>query len=155
MAFAGEETKALKLAQDVAQKRPYDTLVQFVSLPEVKAEIALNHGDAATAGNLLDGAMVYARVDSGVLALRGLAYLKAKQGGDAVQTFQRALALKPFFGFDPVVPILQLGLARAYQLSGDNTHSRLAYQDFFAMMKDADPDLPLVHEAKAEYEKVK
>jgi eukaryotic-like serine/threonine-protein kinase len=155
MAFAGEEATALKLVQDVAQKRPYDTLVQFVALPEVKAEIALNHGDAATAGNLLDGALVYARVDSGTLALRGLAYLKAKQGGDAVQTFQRALALKSFFGFDPVVPILQLGLARAYELSSDATHSRLAYQDFFAMMKDADPDLPLLHEAKAEYDKIK
>ncbi len=155
ISLAGEDNRALKLAQDVAQKRPYDTLVQFVSLPVVKAEIALNHNDAATAGNLLDGAMVYARVDSGVLALRGIAYLKAKQGGDAVQTFQRALGLKSFFGFDPVVPLLQLDLARAYELSGDATHSRLAYQDFFAMMKDADPGLPLLSEAKAEYQKIK
>jgi len=154
MAFVGEETKSLKLAEDIAQKRPYDTMVQFVSLPEVKAEIALNHGDAAQAGNLLDGATVYARVDSGTLALRGLAYLKAKQAGDAVQTFQRALALKPFFGLDAVLPVLQLGLAQAYELSGDNVHSRLAYQDFFATLKDADPDLPLLREAKAEYEKV-
>jgi len=154
LAFVGDEQRALKLAEDIAAKRPYDTLVQFVSVPNIKAEIAMNRGDAVQAGNLLDGSMVYARVDSGTLALRGLAYLRAKQAGDAVQEFQRALALRHFFGIDPLVPFDQLGLARAYALQDDKVHSRLAYQDFFALWKDADPDLPLLREAKAEYQKV-
>jgi len=154
LAFIGEEKQALKLADDMAQKRPFDTFVQSVYVPNIKAEIAMNHGDAAQAGNLLDGSMVYARVDSGTLALRGLAYLKAKQAGDAVQTFQRALALKPYLVYDILLPLDQLGLARAYAMEGDKVNSRLAYQDFFAMWKDADPDLPLLREAKAEYEKI-
>ena len=151
LAYLGEEQRALKLATDVAQKRPFDTLVQFVQVPDIKAEVAINHGDAAQAGNLLDGAMVYARVDSGTLALRGLAYMKAKQSGDAVQAFQRVLALKPYLVLDPLLPLSQLGLARAYALQGDLPHSRTAYQDFFAMWKDADPDVPLLHAAKTEY----
>jgi eukaryotic-like serine/threonine-protein kinase len=154
LAYVGEDQRALKLAADIAQKRPFDTLVQFVQVPDIKAEIAINHGDATQAGSLLDGAMVYARVDSGTLTLRGLAYMKAKQSGDAVQAFQRVLALKYFFGLDPMVPVCQLGLARAYALQGDLPHSRTAYQDFFALWKDADPDLPLLREAKAEYAKV-
>ena len=151
LAYVGEDQRALKLASDVAQKRPFDTFVQFVQLPDIKAEIAINHNDAAQAGNLLDGAMVYARVDSGTLTLRGLAYMRAKQSGDAVQAFQRVLALKNYFGLDPLVPISQLGLARAYALQGDLPQSRTAYQDFFALWKDADPDVPLLRDAKAEY----
>jgi len=154
LAYVGDDQRALKLAEEVAQKRPFDTLVQFVQLPGIKAEIAINHGDAAQAGNLLDGAMVYARVDSGTLTLRGLAYMKAKEAGDAVQAFQRVLALKSFLGLDLLVPLNQLGLARAYALQGDLPHSRTAYQDFFAMWKDADPDVPLLREAKAEYAKL-
>jgi serine/threonine protein kinase/tetratricopeptide (TPR) repeat protein len=154
LAYLGEDQRGLKLASEVAQKRPFDTLVQFVQVPDIKAEIALNHGDAVQAGNLLDGAMVYARVDSGTLALRGLAYMKAKQSGEAVQAFQRVLALKPYFVLDPLLPVCQLGLARAYAQQGDPQHSRTAYQDFFAMWKDADPDVPLLREAKAEYAKL-
>lgn len=154
LAYFGEEKRALDLANDIAQKRPYDTWLQFVSVPAVKAIIAMNHGDLSQAGSLLDGALVYARVDSGTLFLRGLVFLKAGQAGDAVQLYQRALRLKNTFGPDPFVPMLQLGLARAYAMQGDKVHSRLAYQDLFAIWKDADSDLPVFHEAKAEYEKV-
>ena len=154
LAYLGEEQRALKLIGDVAAKRPYDTLVQFVEVPVIKAEIALNHGDTAKAADLLDGAMVYARVDSGVLFFRAETYLKAGQGQNAVQAFQRALDLKNFLVVDPMLTIDQLGLARAYALAGDKAHSRIAYQDLFAIWKDADPDLPVLREARAEYEKI-
>jgi tetratricopeptide (TPR) repeat protein/predicted Ser/Thr protein kinase len=154
LAYVGEESKAMKLATDVAQKRPYDTWVQFVSLPSIKAMIALKHGNTAEAANLLDGALVYGRVDSGTLYLRGLTFLKAGQAGEAIQAFQRSLALKNFFGTDVLFPLDQLGLARAYALAGDKIHSRTAYQDFFGLWKDADSDIPVLQEAKAEYEKV-
>ncbi|MGH9499859.1 MAG: protein kinase domain-containing protein [Terriglobales bacterium] len=154
LAYVGEDQRALKLAADVAEKRPFDTLVQFVQVPDIKAEIAINRGDADQAGNLLDGATVYARVDSGTLTLRGLAYMKARQSGDAVQAFQRVLVLKNYLGLDPLVPMSQLGLARAYAMQGDLQHSRTAYQDFFAIWKDADPDVPLLRDAKTEYAKL-
>jgi len=64
------------------------------------------------------------------------------------------LGLKGYLVLDPLLPMDQLGLARAYALQGDKVHSRLAYQDLLANWKDADPDLPLVSEVKAEYAKV-
>jgi len=154
LAYVGDENKAMKLAADVAQKRPYDTWVQFVSFPDVKAIIALKHGNYVEAANLLDGALVYARVDSGTLYLRALTSLKAGQAAEAVQAFQRPLALRNWLGLDVSLPYDQLGLARAYAAGGDKVHSRLAYQDFFAIWKDADPDVPVLGEAKAEYAKI-
>jgi predicted Zn-dependent protease len=154
LAVIGEDSRALKMAEDVAKQRPYDTLVQSVQVPVVRALVELNHGNAAKAVDLMDGAMVYGRVNTAVLYLRGLAYLKAGQGGDAAQSFQRVLDLKAYTWVDTLVPLSQLGLARAYALEGDKEHSRVAYQDFLARWKDADTDIPLFKEAKTEYSKV-
>jgi tetratricopeptide (TPR) repeat protein len=154
LAYVGDESKAMKLAADVAQKRPYDTWVQFVSLPDVKAIIGLKHSNFTEAANLLDGALVYARADSGTLFLRGLTFLRAGQAPEAIQVFQRSLAMRNLFGFDALLAFDQLELARAYALAGDKVHSRTAYQDFFALWKEADPDVPVLQEAKAEYAKL-
>jgi eukaryotic-like serine/threonine-protein kinase len=154
LALAGEDARALKMAQDVAKQRPFDTTVQSVQVPLIQAAVELNHGNAAKAIDLMDGAMVYGRVNSGVLYLRGAAYLKAGRGGDAAQAFQRVLDLKAYTWVDTLVPLSQLGLARAYALEGDKAHSRVAYQNFLAQWKDADADIPLSKEAKAEYSKV-
>ena len=153
LAYLGDP-RGLPLAEGIAEKRPFDTIVNFVQIPDLKAEIAINRGDPMQAGNLLDGAMVYGRVDSGTLTLRALAYYKAKESGDAVLAFQRVLALKSYLILDPLLPASQLGLARSYSQQGDLTHSRTAYQDFFAMWKDADPDVPMLRDAKAEYAKL-
>jgi predicted Zn-dependent protease len=109
---------------------------------------------AAKAIDLLDNAMVYARANTTVLYFRGNAYLKAGRGADAVQAFQRMLEVKGFAGIDPLMPLANLGLARAYALAGDKARSRVAYQDFLGLWKDADSDLPLLREAKVEYAKV-
>jgi len=151
LAIAGEDTRAAKLADDVARKRPYDTLVQFVQVPLVKAQIELKHGNSGKAIDLLDSALVYARVNSAVLYVRGNAYLKAGRGSDAVQAFQRLLDLKSVIPADPLMPLARLGLGRAHVLAGDQVRSRMAYQDFFALWKDADPNVPLLREVKAEY----
>jgi tetratricopeptide (TPR) repeat protein len=151
LALAGENSRAAKLADDVAQKRPYDTLVQFVEVPLVKAQIELNQGNPAKAIDLLDGALVYARANSGVLYVRGNAYLKAGRGADAVQAFQRLQDLKNIINIDPVMPLAKLGLARAYVIADDKARARVAYQDFLALWKDADPNVPLLREVKAEY----
>jgi eukaryotic-like serine/threonine-protein kinase len=154
LAYLGEETKAMKLATDIAQKRPYDTWVQFVSVPDIKAIIALKHGNLAEAANLLDGALVYGRVDSLTLYLRAETSLRAGQAAEAIQEFQRPLALRNVFGFDSLLAYDKLGLAHAYALAGDQAHSRTSYQDFFALWKDADPDLPVMREARADYKKL-
>jgi predicted Zn-dependent protease len=121
----------------------------------IKALVELQRGNTTKAMDLLDTVSVYARANSGVHYLRGLTYLKAKQGAEAAQEFQRVLDLKSLYGTDVTVSVSQLGLARAYALQGDNAHSRIAYQDFLAIWKDADPDVPLLKQARAEYEKIK
>jgi predicted Zn-dependent protease len=116
--------------------------------------VELNHGNGAKAVDLMDGAMLYGRANTAVLYVRGAACLKDGRGGDAVQAFQRVLNLKAFTWVDTVVPLSQLGLARAYALEGDKAHSRVAYQNFLAQWKDADADVPLLKEAKTEYSRV-
>src|SRR5262249_55226891 len=95
LALGGEDKEALKIDQDVASRRPYDTLVQFVNLPLVRAAVNLKRGDDAKVIDELDGAMVYARANTGVYYLRGLAYLKLGRANEAVQAFQKILDLRP------------------------------------------------------------
>ena len=154
MAIEGQDKQAMKLAQDVVSKRPYDTMMQFVMLPLVRAGAEYAHGNYAKVIDETDGAMVYSRANTGMLYLRGLAYLKLGQGGDAAQAFQKVLDLRGISPFDPVISLANLGLGRAQAAQGDQAHSRIAYQNFLALWKDADPDIPILKEAKAEYEKL-
>jgi tetratricopeptide (TPR) repeat protein len=154
LAIVGEDSRAAKLANEVAQKRPYDTLVQFVMTPLVKAQIEINQGNPAKAIDLLDSALVYARANSGVLYVRGNAYLKAGRGSDAVQAFQRLLDMKNVIAVDPLMPLAKVGIARAYVMTGDKAKARVAYQDFLALWKDADPEIPLLRQVKTEYAKL-
>jgi eukaryotic-like serine/threonine-protein kinase len=98
---------------------------------------------------------VYGRTHIGVLYVRGMTFLQANKGAEAAQEFKKLLDLRAWHGPDVIMSLAQLGLARAYALEGDHVHSRIAYQDFFALWKDADPDLPILKQAKAEYERVK
>jgi tetratricopeptide (TPR) repeat protein len=154
LALVGEDARATNLADEVAQKRPFDTLVQFVQVPLIKAQIELNKNNPGKAIDLLDSALVYARGSSGVLYIRGNAFLKAGRGSDAVQAFQRLLDMKNVLSVDPVMPLAKVGLARAYVMAGDKARARVAYQDFLAGWKDADPDVPVLRAVKAEYGKV-
>lgn len=153
LALIREDDRALKIADRSALERPFDTLVQFVTIPTVKAVVALNHAQPAKAVDLLDGAMVYGRSNLGVLYARGMAYLAMKQGAQAAQEFKRLLDARSFY-CDPLVSLAKLGLARAYAMQGDKVNSRLAYQDFLALWQDADPDVPLLRQAKADYASV-
>ncbi len=154
LAFAGDRKEALDLAAEVAKSRPDDVLVQALFVPLVQAATALDSGDAAKAIELLKPASAYDRATTPVLYLRGLAYIKNKQGAEAVQEFQKILALRNYSPADPLMSLAHLGLGRAYALQGDTQKSRTAYQDFLALWKDADPDLPILKEAKAEYAKL-
>jgi len=154
LALSGEEERALTTINELAAKRPYDTIVQYVDVPGIKAIVALNHNQPGKAIDLLDGAMVYARADSAVLYGRGMAYLQARRGKEAADAFQRIIDLRAAHFIDPSAAIAHLGLARAYGLQGDTSRSRIEYQNFLALWKDADPDIPLLKQAKEEYARV-
>jgi len=154
-ALAGEERKAQELSSEVTKRRPEDTLVQSVWVPLVSAIIELNHKNSAKAVQLLTACALYDRTNLLVLFTRGRAYLHAGQGNEAAQEFQKVLALRNLSPTDLSLPLAQLGLARAYALQGDTSRSRIAYHGFFALWKDADPDIPILQQAKAEYAKLK
>jgi tetratricopeptide (TPR) repeat protein len=154
LALVQQNDRALKIAEDNALERPFDTLVQFVTIPIVKAVVLMNQGQPAKAIDLLDGAMVYGRSNCGLLYGRGMAYLQAKQGQQAVQEFQRVIDSRSVT-VDPLASLAKLGMARGYDMQGNKAASRMAYQDFFALWKDADTDVPLMKQAKAEYAAVK
>ena len=154
MALAGNEAKALALADDISRRRPSDTHAQFVFLPMIKALIELQHGNYEKAMDMLDTAAVYARAIDGLYYVRGLTYLRAGKGNEAVQEFQKLLDLEGYFGPDIIVTLAHLGLGQAYALQRDDAHARIAYQDFLAIFKDADPNLPLLQQSKTEYAKL-
>jgi len=162
-ALAGQDSKAQALASEVAKNRPDDTLVQSVAVPNIQAIIELGHGNAAKAAQLLDPAVPYDRgAMAGVRYTRGTAYIRTGRAGDAVQEFEgvaklRNAALSGSGGTlldAPLTTLAGLGMARAYAAQGDQAKARTAYQDFLAAWKDADPDVPILKEAKAEYAKL-
>jgi predicted Zn-dependent protease len=85
----------------------------------------------------------------------GQAYLKQQSGKEAAVEFQRILDHRGTDVMSPLYPLAHLGLARAAVLSGDTTQARKSYQDFLAVWKDADAELPILQQAKSEYEKLK
>jgi len=156
LALAGEANKAETLIAEMAKRRPKGVWVQSVFVPEVKAINEINRGNPAKAIELLQAAIPY---DGGtyfaIRYTRGNAYLRARNGDEAAQEFQKVLALRNAYPESPLMSLAQLGLARACALPGDKPKSRIAYQDFFALWKEADPDIPILKEAKAEYAKLK
>jgi eukaryotic-like serine/threonine-protein kinase len=155
LAIAGENKRALDIASAVARSRPDDTFVQSVTVPLVQAAVALNQSGAAKAIELLGAAAPYDKANTAVHYLRGMGYLRAGQSNEAAQEFQGVVRFRNFAAADPFLWAARLGLARAYASSGDTPKARTSYQDFLALWKDADPDIPILQEAKAEYAKLK
>ena len=154
LALTGQSKLAMELKSAVARQRPDDTLLQNVDLPAIEAAAALYDGNAKKALEVLGTASAYDKAYSNVLYIRGLAYLKAGQGNEAVREFGKILSLRNLFPTDPLMSLAHLGIARAYVVSGDAVKAKSAYQDFFTLWKDADSDIPILKEAKAEYAKL-
>jgi serine/threonine protein kinase/tetratricopeptide (TPR) repeat protein len=157
-ATCGDAAKAESLANSLNQSYPLETFAQKVDIPLIRAREQLQRGNGAKAVDELRSTEPYefGLIASGVPPyLRGLAYLEMKQGNPAAVEFQKVLDHKGVTGNGPYGALAKLGLGRAYALSGDNAKARTAYQDFFALWKDADPDVPILKTAKAEYEKLK
>ena len=152
------DTHAEQVADDLTTHYPDNTFVQRIFLPMIQALIAMNKGNTAQALEIIKPAERY---DLGTVAALGPAFVRghidlaAKKGSEAAVEFQKILDHRSVVGDDPKYQLAYLGLARARVLSGDIAGARTAYEDFFAAWKDADADLPVLVQAKAEYAKLK
>ncbi len=151
---AGTDAKAESLISELLRRYPSDTYLNSVFVPTIRAIQETNRGNPQKAIQLLDGALPYASYWDFVLYERGRAYLRAGKGAEAAAEFQRLLGYRLIQPTSPLLSLARLGLARAHALQGDTVSARKAYQDFFALWKDADPDIPILKEAKAEYGKL-
>lgn len=122
-----------------------------------RAVIELNKHDAARAVDLLQTVAQYEMGNVGSLDpafFRGQAYLDLHKGAEAAIEYQKLIDHPGVVGVNPQLALAHLGLARARVLTGDNAGAKTAYQDFFALWKNADPDIPLLKQAKADYAKL-
>ncbi|MGA2458571.1 MAG: hypothetical protein ABSF85_13460, partial [Terriglobales bacterium] len=162
LALAGDSAQAMRMASDLAKRFPEDTIVQFDYLPMIHASVAIQSGSATKAIEALAPTAPYelgSPAQSVAIALysvylRGEAYVAARQGSAATAEFQKILNHPGVVENEPIGALAHLGLGRAYALSGDAAKARSAYQDFLALWKDADPDIPILKQAKAEYAKL-
>jgi eukaryotic-like serine/threonine-protein kinase len=156
LAQGGDAAGAESLANRLVKEHPSDTFVNELVLPDVRAEIALDHNEPAKAVEILQPALVYDFTEGAYFPYtRGRAYLALHKGPEAAAEFQKLLDHRGYTRISIVGALAHLQSGRAYALQGDNAKARLAYQDFLALWKDADPDVPILKEAKAEYAKLK
>ena len=156
LATCGEISQTQTIIAELTRRSPKDTVLNKILLPLVQARIELQRGNPAQAIQLLETTRPYEGYALFQIAyLRGQAYLNQQKGAEAAAEFQKILDHRGWQPTSPLFPLAQLGLARAAALSGDTTKGRKAYQDFFALWKDADPDIPILQEARREYEKLK
>jgi len=173
LALVGDTEKSQSIAENLAKSFPEDTAVRFNYLPTLRAQLALNRGDTAGAVDSLQ--MTSSRelmipggptIDLVMLPVfvRGKAYLKAHQGSEAAVEFQKILDRQGLLAFSPIRALANLYLARAYAMQSDSLAGpkadaarakvRAAYESFLTLWKDADLDIPILKEAKAEYAKL-
>jgi eukaryotic-like serine/threonine-protein kinase len=177
LSMSGDASQAQSLANDLERDFPEDTSVRFDYLPAVHASLALGHGDPAKAIELLQAAIPYdiSSPRSATFAyfgalypvyLRGQAYLATHQGAEAANEFEKIVNHPGITLGDVLGALADLGLARSYALEAADpkvapdaqqdlrSKARAAYNDFLALWKDADPDIPILKEAKAEFVKL-
>ena len=164
LALSGDSPRSRTLTEDLARRFPEDTRAQFTYAPTLRALLALNHRQPPKALELLQATIPYERGSPTVggseyllgagnlhpVYVRGLAYLAAHKGAEAASEFQKILDQPGIVISDPIGALAHLQLGRAYALSGDKTKAKSAYQNFLTLWKDADPDIPILKQAKEE-----
>jgi eukaryotic-like serine/threonine-protein kinase len=155
-ALGGEAARAQALIDELEQKHPKDTLVSQVWLPEIKAAIQLHRDNPQAALELLETAKRYETAAAfSPQTLRSMVYLKLGQAAQAAAEARRILEHRGQAPLSTLWPLAHLALARASAMQGDKAQARQSYQDFFTVWKDADQDLPILIEAKREFENLK
>ena len=165
LAQVGDTAGAQSISDEIAKRWPVGTLAQKIRLPLIRAAIAVQRGEGAEAIEALRPAIAYDLAPPWpidypvvgypmILYLRGQAHLHNGDSAAAATAFQRMLDHRGFAVTSPIYPLAYVGLARARALAGDKATARKAYEQFFSIWKDADPDIPILRQAKAEYAKL-
>jgi eukaryotic-like serine/threonine-protein kinase len=160
-AIAGDAGKSEALLKSAMHDAPDNHFIQAMIEPQVRAAQQLEKNQSAGALNSLEPVRSYEfgtgprAIGATPVFLRGTAYLKMHDGAKAAAEFQRILDHRGAVSFGVEYPLAQLNLGRSYAIQGDNAKARTAYQDFFALWKDADADIPILKTARAEYDKLK
>jgi eukaryotic-like serine/threonine-protein kinase len=172
----GDSPRAQALADDLQKRFPDDTVVRFNYLPTLHAQLFLDAPDRSpnlspehspeNAAKAIQALAVASPYELGVpgnstfwtnlypVYVRGQAVLAAHQGAQAAAEFQKILDWRGVVANEPIGALAILGLARSYALMGDTAKSRAAYNDFFALWKDADPNIPILQQARAGFAKL-
>ena len=156
LALCGEVNETQSIVAELNKEYPQFTQVNGIWLPPIRAALELDRNSAAQA--LIDleaGSRYEAAGEFWPQYVRGLVNLKLGKGAEAAIEFQKILDHRGYAPMSPLFPLAHLGFARAATLQNDSSKARKAYQDFFALWKDADPDVPVLIEAKKEVEKLK
>ncbi|HET7873431.1 MAG TPA: tetratricopeptide repeat protein, partial [Terriglobales bacterium] len=160
-ASTGQPHNAEAIADEMVKDAPHDEYVNRVWVPTIRAEVELSRGDPAKAIELLQAASPYEfgwKAQFWPNYVRGRAYLAQQCGKDAAAEFEKILDHRGVSLAGTLSPLVyslsQLELARARAMSGDNDGARKAYQDFFKLWKDADPDIPVLQQARLEFGKL-
>jgi len=166
LAFSGDSSRSQPLADDLEKRFPEDTFAKFTYVPVLRALSGLEQGKPADSVELLQIALRYELAINGLnfshfylgglhsAYVRGEALVAEHRYAEAVAEFQKILDHRGIVGADPIGPLAHLQLGRVFALSGDQNKAKAAYQDFLALWKDADPDVPILKRAKAEYAKL-
>ena len=164
LARAGDNARAEVIADDLASRFPSDTLLKGYWLPAIRATIEMNRKNPAGAVEYLrmtsqtEVGLAVPLVEQAVLLvpvyIRGQAYLLLRQAPEAAAEFQKFFEYRGVTTNCPLASLAYLQLARAYAMQRDTTKARAAYQEFLTLWKDADPDIPILKEAKVEYAKL-
>ena len=165
LAYAGDGRQAQALTDALSKGFPESTIVQYNYLPTLRAKLALRNGDATEALESLRAAWryelgqttysIYRCTALFPAYVRGEAYLAAHQGSEAAGEFQKILDHRGIVLNEPIGALARLQLGRAYAMQGDAAKANSAYQDFLTLWKDADPDIPILKQAKLEYAKLR
>ncbi|HEY5175316.1 MAG TPA: protein kinase [Terriglobales bacterium] len=165
LARIGDADRAKHMADDLAERFPLNTVINHYWLPAIYASIEIRRGNPAKALDILQTAEPYElgtplpqfEVGGSLypVYIRGLAYLSLKKGKEAAAEFHKLLDQRGVTVNCPLAALARLQLGRAYALSGDSIKARGSYQEFFALWKDAESDIPVLREAKAEYQQIR
>ena len=156
MAYAGDEKGAQAIADELFNRFPENTVTQSIRVPTLRAKLAVNRNEPVKALDFLEVAapFEFGSGDPYPVYVRGEAYLAARRGGEAVVEFRKILDHKGIVFNEPIGALAHFQLGRAYAMQGDMAKAKAAYQDFLMLWKDADTDIPIYKQAKAEYAKL-
>jgi eukaryotic-like serine/threonine-protein kinase len=166
LALSGDSSRSEELASDLEKRLPEDTFVKFTYAPVLRALSALERGKPINSVQQLQIALPYELAANGLnfnhfyigglhsAYVRGEALMASHRYVEAAAEFQKILNHRGLVGLDPIGALAHLQLGRAYALAGDRIKSKSAYEDFLSLWKNADPDVPILKRARAEYDRL-